>query len=452
LVRIAYLMAAGRYPEVDPRGSSWWKKVDRIVLFAAPNRGIESRRLSWRAHWRERVALHLPHSDDGPGRLMQDQLVGSAAVTNLRIRWIRFLASLEPKYRPNIVQFLGRGDGLVKREDSLDFDQFSETCQIDVPGASHTDVHQVPLDDDLRYYTLRAGILGTAAEVPVDDIPRNKRNPVVLVVHGIRASNETWAAQLKDLILSKAPSSTAIPPTYRYFPMLDFALPWLRARKVRWLQDQYSTLLARYPRARFNFVGHSNGTYLLGHSLKQVPAMTFDRVTLAGSVLPREYDWDSRFSLGQVGELANHRATRDLPVAILCNLLRAFGTKDVGTAGFDGFDQAREEIKEVYYYSGGHSKALETDNLPHLADFTLTGKIDFPLAKKEATPGKLASRLSGSSLVALLTAAALIAVVGLVIWGLSQLLLTTVVAPPAAAMAASAGVVLSIAYLISRYF
>ena len=447
LVRIAYLIAAGQYAEIKPRGSPWWRKVDRIVLFAAPNRGIETRRLSWRAHWREKTALYLSR------RAMCDQLVGSTAVTNLRIRWIRFIAGLAPSRRPAVVQFLGRGDRLVKRDDSLDFEQFPETWQVDVPGATHSDVQQVPEGDDMRYYTLRAGILDAPPEVQsAAKSPRDKRNPIVLLVHGIRASNETWAAQLKDLIQSNAPSAVAVPPTYRYFPMLDFALPWLRARKVRWLQDQYSTLLARYPRARFNFVGHSNGTYLLGHSLKQVPAMTFDRVTLAGSVLPREYDWNSRFMLGQVREVANHRAASDLPVAILCDLLRAFGTKDVGTAGFDGFDQSREEIKEVYYYAGGHSSALTDDNLRHLADFTLTGKGNFTLASRAAAPGKLASRLSGSTLVALLAAGAVVAVLSLAIWGLSQLLGVMLLWPPAAALTAAAAVVLGIVYLISRYF
>ena len=447
LVRIAYLIAAGQYAEIKPRGSPWWRKVDRIMLFAAPNRGIETRRLSWRAHWREKTALYLSR------RAMRDQLVGSTAVTNLRIRWIRFMAGLAPSERPAVVQFLGHGDRLVERDDSLDVEQFPETWHVDVPGATHSDVQQVPEGDDDRYNTLRNGILGAPPEVQwAAELPRNKRNPIVLLVHGIRASNETWAAQLGDLIKSNAPSAAAVPPTYRYFPMLDFALPWLRARKVRWLQDQYSTLLARYPRARFNFVGHSNGTYLLGHSLEQVPAMTFDRVTLAGSVLPREYDWNRRFMLGQVREVANHRAARDLPVAIFCNLLRAFGMKDVGTAGFDGFDQSREEIKEVYYYAGGHSSALTHDNLRPLADFTLTGERNFTLASMDARPGGLASRLSGSTLVALLAAGAVVAVLSLVIWGFSELLGVMLLWPPAAALTAAAAVVLVIVYLVSRYF
>jgi len=67
-------------------------------------------------------------------------------------------------------------------------------------------------------------------------------------VHGIRASNETWATQIKDLIQSRAPSAAAFLPTYRYFPMLDFALPWLRRNgynRSAWLLLIPALLLAK---------------------------------------------------------------------------------------------------------------------------------------------------------------------------------------------------------------
>ncbi len=105
--------------------------------------------------------------------------------------------------------------------------------------------------------------------------------------------------------------------------------------------------------------------------------MVFDRVTLIGSVLPREYEWDRGFALGQVEGVTNHRSSFDVPVAILRHLLRAL----VGTAGLDGFDQRRPEIKEIYYYNGGHRKPLEKDNLKHLIEYTLSGKAAYPNAQ-----------------------------------------------------------------------
>lgn len=353
IVRMAYLVAAGQYTEVRQHPSAWWKLVDRIVLFAAPNRGIEAKR--YPLH--ERPALYWPIGR--LGRLARDQLRGSEAITNLRIRWIRFFAQLEPGRQTVVVQLLGKGDRVVRRNDSLDIEQFPQAWQSDIPGATHTDIHVVPVDDIARYNLIRQGILDAPPAELGAQRREEKRNPVVIVVHGIRASNETWAEQICEAIRTQAPNSAAVAPTYRYFPMLDFAIPWLRAKKIRWVQDQYSNLLAQYPRARFCFVGHSNGTYMLGHSLERVPGMVFDRVTLVGSVLPREYDWNTRFRLGQVQEVTNHRATSDIPVTVFCNLLRAFRMTDVGTAGFDGFDDRREEIKEVYYYEGGHSRALQ---------------------------------------------------------------------------------------------
>ena len=87
--------------------------------------------------------------------------------------------------------------------------------------------------------------------------------------------------------------------------------------------------------------------------------MRFHRVILAASVLPRDYEWRTLFENTQVQEVSNHRASRDVPVGIVCNLLRSLGTSDVGTAGFHGFLGGREEIKEVYYYDGGHSAPVE---------------------------------------------------------------------------------------------
>jgi pimeloyl-ACP methyl ester carboxylesterase len=137
LARIAYLISAGQYKE-NSQGSEWWKKVDRIVLFAAPNRGIESKRFAWR----ERLAFYSPLGR--LGQMARDQLRGSEAITNLRIRWIRFFAELDSSARPAVVQLLGKGDRLVSRDDSLDVEQFSQAWQYDVPGATLSGEAQYP--------------------------------------------------------------------------------------------------------------------------------------------------------------------------------------------------------------------------------------------------------------------------------------------------------------------
>jgi hypothetical protein len=180
--------------------------------------------------------------------------------------------------------------------------------------------------------------------------------------------------------------------------------------------------------------------------------MVFDRVTLVSSVLPREYEWDKRFTLGQVERVTNHRSAFDVPVAILCNLLRALGMRDVGTAGFDGFDQRRPEIEEVYYYNGGHGKPLEKDNLKHFIEHTLSGEAHYPNARKDRAPGKLLSRLSGSAVVGLAVAGALLVAFGLLIWLLASLLGILLPWRPALVWLFAALVVGVTSYLFSRYY
>lgn len=445
LVRMAYLMSAGQYAGINRCGFTWWERVDRIVLFAAPNRGIRMRRLPWRA----RVAAYWPFGR--AGQLTRDQLLGSEAITNLRILWIRFFAELDGSSKPAVVQFLGRGDRYVDRDDSLDIEQFGDACQYDVPGATHDDVHKVPDSDAARYEVLRYGILepvpGGSPAVARED----HRNPVVLILHGIRAGNEAWVEEVRRMVERRAGNALAIGPTYQYFSLLDFAIPWIREKKLRFFHDQYSEQLARHPLSRFCFIGHSNGTYLLGHALKRIPGMAFDRVALVGSVLPREYEWRERFQRSQVRDVVNLRAAGDVPVSIACNLLRSLRMKDVGTAGVFGFDETRESIREIYYYKGGHSAALTADNLVKVVDYVFSGDVDFPLSQQDVTPYALLSRLSGSTLVAIAVAALLLALLGGCAWAVF-LLLGGTIPWVSGRIAVACLLVLITFYLFSRYY
>ena len=445
LVRAAYLMAAGQYASAQQR--SWWTLVDRIALFAAPNRGIEERRFAWK----DKAALWW---HGRAGQLTRDQLVGSPAITNLRIRWIRFFAQLDPAQRPVVVQFLGKGDEWVDRKDSLDIEQFPDAWQTDVPGATHLDVHHVSeTGPDPRYTILRDGILHAQRGGEIRGQPERHRNPIVILLHGIRANNETWADQAHRAIEHRAPNALAPAPTYGYFPLLHFAIPWLRARKIRALQDQYSELLARHPRARFSFIGHSNATYMLGQSLKAVPGMCFDRVVLAASVLAPGYEWRERFSQRQVREVSNHRANNDMAVALGCNLLRSFGMTDVGTSGFGGFYNPHEWMKEVFYYDGDHSQPVAKDCVPKLVDYILTGSADFPLAQPTTEPKRaFLSRVTESTIVGIAVVAMMCGLLVGAIWLLSQLLSVVASVPTAWALAISVTIVLLSVYLFSRYY
>jgi hypothetical protein len=187
-----------------------------------------------------------------------------------------------------------------------------------------------------------------------------------------------------------------------------------RKRHLKWFQDAYSDALARNPKANFSFVGHSNGTYLFGESLRSIPGMRFDRAVLVGSVLPASYAWKERFAQKQLTALRVDGSAFDWPVGWLCRALRSIGMRDIGTGGFEGFefdDAAKKE--EFFWYNGGHGEPLNKANLPAIAEYAVTGGLVKPGRLRDKVPWwfSLVSRSLG-----LLTPLAALTVFGLVVW------------------------------------
>jgi Alpha/beta hydrolase family len=381
LVRQAYILSATESGGLP--GLKWASRVSRIALFASVNRGIDSNKSAWRriARWAYRVFPALQ------GFITYDLLRGSDFITNLRIEWIRYFETLE---RPPIVtQVLGDHDGIVARDDSIDVEQFPNAFHVTIPDAGHADVFRLDVlsNAEGRYSLIRDALTNTT---PGERRVLSGPKKVFIVLHGIRSSNRDWVKQACDLIASKFEPNDKnvkiIPSTYGWFSALKFAMPTSRKKNIQWFQDQYSEQMALAPTAEFNFLGHSNGTYMLGQSLEKIPGMRFNRVILVGSVLRPEYEWQLRFQKGQVTYVRNERSSRDFPVGILCSALHGLGMHDVGTGGFDGFSNyVGCQIAENYWYDGGHSSPLTPANLEGLVDDLVFGKVTPPALQKRGS-------------------------------------------------------------------
>jgi pimeloyl-ACP methyl ester carboxylesterase len=388
LIREAYLLSAGAYSGEPKSKVAWTDKVTRFVLLASPNEGWEPKNPLGLVVVNMLSAMGVP--------LLNELIHGSAFITNLRISWIRYIASLDGQ-EPVVVQVLGLDDQIVRKEDSHDIKQFPNGIQLDVSDTNHTNIYRPCGKDDksieqwekrykvLSWATLRCNPRSTEipADIPnikeIDIGSKSRATDVIFIIHGIRDSNSGWASELEYEIEKITNGAvTVVRPTYGYFSALDFLVLQLRRKNVRWFQDQYTEQLASNPKAEFYFIGHSNGTYILGEGLKRVPEMRFKRIYLAGSVLPCEYPWQPRFDLKQVEELRNDRSSQDWPVGILCSGLRGFGMKDLGTGGFDGFRFDNSHIEEVFYYDGGHGKPLDKGNQNSILAFILEGRHLIP--------------------------------------------------------------------------
>jgi hypothetical protein len=372
LVRYAFLLALG---ELGGRRRSWGDRVTRIVLLSSPSRGfdfsrfpkLQSRAFSLLA-WLFPIFAFL------------EVRAGSAFITNLRLAWMRKIPDMGDS-APLLVQVRGQNDDLVSREDGRDIELLPTGVDLFVPFASHGEMPRVDGVHEAfkgqRLSKLREAIIGDSlSPVSPPELPEVERGyqAIVFILHGIRAGNETWVSDLKGLMAGDQ-SLGIVTASYGRLSAYNFVFPVTRRRTLRWFQDQYSFYVARHPGASLHFVGHSNGTYLLGQSMRRVRAMRFDRVFLAGSVLPRKFDWRGYAANGRVKSLVNVCASKDKPVGWLCSMLNGIGMHDIGVGGFTGFDTLPIDATQLRYISGGHSAALDFERLPSIVDYLRSGNF-----------------------------------------------------------------------------
>lgn len=379
----------------------WALRVSRIVLLAGMNRG-----------WRITHHLGLTNALLWTAGSLMEQLVrpfgrsftifsirkGASFITNLRVQWLRLRqahASGQSAAGGAItVQLLGSRDDMVAPEDNVDLVSGGDFHYLDVPYSGHSDV--IEFDDPkhgegrrqafLLALTSTPAELQAAAVVPSDERfsqPDTSVRRVLFVIHGIRDVGY-WTQKIARRVKQRAGAEGTLWATetssYGYFPMLPFLFPWTRRQKVEWLMDQYTEALARFPQARFSYIGHSNGTYLLARALQLYPCCRFEHVTFAGSVVSRRYDWrpalqSRRGAPPQVHAVLNFTATNDWVVAWFPKFFQVLRLQDLGSAGHDGFVQAGQapRVHQRGCVRGGHSAALDESLWDVIADFTLTG-------------------------------------------------------------------------------
>jgi hypothetical protein len=119
--------------------------------------------------------------------------------------------------------------------------------------------------------------------------------------------------------------------------------------------------------------------------LLQYPAVRFDRIVFAGSVVRSEFPWrklmlppsDRPYILPQVGSVLNYVATRDWVVALLTNGSRCYPWFNLGGAGHNGFVEATPAgpVHQVQYIPGSHGVGHEEANWNDIAGFIVHSTV-----------------------------------------------------------------------------
>jgi pimeloyl-ACP methyl ester carboxylesterase len=440
VARKLYVVACGENPDApfekeftNKQIRAWAGKVERIILFAGFNKGW-----TFNAHFKVGTAIIFSILIF-LGKIMTlfglrpvpfQTRKGAPFITQLRIQSLSMQNHVNDKHvgEALIIQMLGSEDSIVSPNDNIDLITGKNFVYIDIPSSNHSNVVKMAVEEGKsgEERKLRRDIFVNSLQhtkeklkilynTPVEDesnihlLRRDEDvSDVVFVIHGIRDTGY-WthkiARKIKQLgdkanremggVEAKKKYATET-STYGYFAMLPFLLSPYRRAKVEWFMNEYTENLALYPNARFSFIGHSNGTYLLAKALSDYPACKFKNVVLAGSVVKRDYNWKKLIEEKRVENVFNFVANNDWVVGTVPKILQQWKIEDLGSGGYDGFIHLPKSA-QFKYIKGGHGAAVKEimwDEIAHIAVHGEPNDVSNYIVKKRSTFVKALSLLT----------------------------------------------------------
>jgi pimeloyl-ACP methyl ester carboxylesterase len=135
------------------------------------------------------------------------------------------------------------------------------------------------------------------------------RPRVVVTIHGIRTHGR-WQKEITPYLARHRLVPYHI--DYGWFHVLRFFFPWWRKKQVEKVRRELRDLLEKADTPRVSIIAHSFGTLIAMECLRADNGdLLYDRVVLTGSILPRDFDWQSLLAKKWVLAVRNERATAD---------------------------------------------------------------------------------------------------------------------------------------------
>lgn len=388
---------------------NWPDKVTRFVSLAGINRGwsLDPRpeHMGYQTYALAQIGEWVA-TLTGTGKLLYEVKRGAPFISDLRVQWIRIarqgLPSGEKLKLPLSIHLIGDTDDVVTLADSQDLAATKDARFIMLLNTKHVDIITEldrGTDASERLKAIRAALSRPEAELPFSKLEVRDEDHsikrIIYILHGIRDYG-VWAEQLRSEIdKRKGPDVAVTPAKYGYFPMMPFVIFSDRQKNVRRFMDEYTENLAKFPYAtQLDFIGHSNGTYILASALQRYQTLHVNNVFFAGSVVPRTYPWRELIDSGRVDRVHNAVATKDWVVALLPRFFEQMaewlgvtsvkGVFDIGSAGFRGFDDSgkpdpKQRLFDAKYVEGTHGSALdlrEARKMSAVVQFAVDGRDD----------------------------------------------------------------------------
>jgi len=169
---------------------------------------------------------------------------------------------------------------------------------------------------------------------------------LVVSIHGIRTRG-AWQKVVNSELQKQGFRHELL--DYGYFTAIQLLLPWSRRKKVEWFRSEYERLTLETGSLP-SVIAHSFGTYIVARALETYPEIRFDRVIFCGSIVRRDFDWDSLLESARVGAVLNDWSGRDPWVKLAAWLI-----PDAGASGASGFECCAPGIYQRARSRFGHS-------------------------------------------------------------------------------------------------
>jgi pimeloyl-ACP methyl ester carboxylesterase len=170
---------------------------------------------------------------------------------------------------------------------------------------------------------------------------------VVISLHGIRTRG-VWQKELAPELALGGFVPYAL--DYGPFSALELVRPSSLDKKVKWLVGEYDRIRAATGCERPSVIAHSFGTLQIAHLLRKYSEVIFDKVILAGGIVPVDFPWPDLLDKARVMWVVNEYGGRDWWPHLARFLVPHAG--HCGVARFIGSHRALHQLEHAYH---GHS-------------------------------------------------------------------------------------------------
>lgn len=179
-----------------------------------------------------------------------------------------------------------------------------------------------------------------------------KKKKVIISLHGIRTRG-AWQKDLCPFISERG--WKYYPLDYGFFTAIKLLLPWTHKKKAAWFRGEYNRIFSENSGVRPSIVVHSFGSLILAKAIEKYSDLIFDKIIITGSIIRKDFPWDSIHAGKQCSSVFNIVCAKDFPVKIAKWFV--IGASNSGGVGFSNCPF----VEEKRYEQGGHSDSHASD-------------------------------------------------------------------------------------------